>query len=56
LVHGGKAEGFKLANVPLWQAFDADFTAAANVLQRSYLTGIRGQVGQFGSGRPLQWR
>jgi hypothetical protein len=55
LVHGGKAEGFKLANVPLWQAFDADFTAAANALQRNYMTGIRGQVGQLGAYRPGQW-
>lgn len=47
LVHGGKAEGFKLSNVPLWQAFDADFTAAANALQRQYLTSMRGQVGQL---------
>jgi len=56
LVHGGKAEGFKLSNVPLWQAFDADFTAASNALQRNYLTAIRGQVGQMGAYRPGQWR
>lgn len=56
LVHGGKAEGFKLANVPLWQGFDDDFTAAANALQRNYLTGVRGDVGQFGAHRPGQWR
>lgn len=54
LVHGGKAEGFKLANVPLWQGFDDDFTAAANALQRQYLTGVRGQVGQLGAYRPGQ--
>jgi hypothetical protein len=60
LVHGGKAEGFKLANVPLWQGFDEDFTAAANAMQRQYLTSIRGQVGQMGAYRPGgylgQWR
>ena len=57
LVHGGKAEGFKLANVPLWAAFDADFTAASNALQRNYLTAIRGEVGQMGAYRPgQQWR
>lgn len=57
-VHGGKAEGFKLANVPLWQGFDDDFTAASNALQRQYLTSVRGQVGQFGAYRPSasQWR
>jgi hypothetical protein len=57
LVHGGKAEGFKLSNIPLWQAFDADFTAASNALQRNYLTAIRGEVGQLGAYRPgQQWR
>lgn len=56
LVHGGKAEGFKLANVPLWQGFDEDFTAAANALQRQYLTAVRGDVGQMGAWRPgAQW-
>lgn len=55
LVHGGKAEGFKLANVPLWQGFDDDFTAAANAMRRNYLTAIRGQLGQFGAHRPGQW-
>jgi hypothetical protein len=56
LVHGGKAEGFKLANVPLWQGFDDDFTAAVNAMARNYLTGIRGQVGQMGAFRPGQSR
>lgn len=58
LVHGAKAEGFKLTNIPLWQGFDDDFTAAANALRRNYLTGIRGQVGQMGLYRPaaVQWR
>lgn len=55
LVHGGKAEGFKLANIPLWQGFDDDFTAASNALQRNYLTAVRGQVGQMGAFRPGQW-
>lgn len=53
LVHGGKAEGFKLSNIPgLSQQFDGDFTAATNALQRTYLTGVRGPVGQFGAYRP----
>lgn len=53
LVHGGKAEGFKLSNIPnLAQQFDGDFTAATNALQRTYLTAIRGQAPQFGSYRP----
>lgn len=56
LVHGGKAEGFKLANVPLWSGFDDDFTAAANALRRNYLTEVRAagsrQFGHYAS----QWR
>lgn len=53
LVHGGKAEGFKLSNIPgLSQQFDGDFTAASNAMQRRYLTGIRGDVGQYGAYRP----
>lgn len=55
LVHGGKAEGFKLFNVPLWQGFDDDFTAAVNAMRRNYLTSIRGQVGQMGAYHPGQW-
>jgi hypothetical protein len=55
LVHGGKAEGFKLATIPLWQGFDDDFTAAANALRRNYLTEMRGQVGQMGAFKPRQW-
>lgn len=59
LVHGGKAEGFKLANIPLWQGFDDDFNAHANAMRRNWLTGIRGQAPQFGAFRPgrvRQWR
>ena len=59
LVHGGKAEGFKLSNVPIWQGFDDDFTAAANALRRNYLTSIREagmqQMGAFRGGS-RQWR
>jgi hypothetical protein len=61
LVHGAKAEGFKLSNIPLWQGFDDDFTAAANALRRNYLIAMRGQAGQLGAFRPgavpaRQWR
>lgn len=58
LVHGAKAEGFKLFNVPLWQGFDEDFTAALNAMRRNYLTSIRGDARQFGAYRPqpAQWR
>lgn len=52
LVHGAKAEGFKLTNVPLWQSFDDDFTAAANALRRDYLNKVREQGQQFGAYHP----
>lgn len=55
LVHGGKAEGFKLANVPLWQGFDEDFTAAANALRRDFLTNLRAGGQQLGAYHPGQW-
>lgn len=58
LVHGGKAEGFKLANVPLWQGFDDDFTAAAQTLRQNYLTQVKAASSrQFGAYKPgVQWR
>ena len=52
LVHGGKAEGFKLTNIPLADNFDADFTAAVNALQRNYLSSVREVGGQMGAYRP----
>jgi hypothetical protein len=53
LVHGGKAEGFKLSNVPLWQGFDDDFTAFANAMRRNYLTAVRASTAkQLGAYRP----
>lgn len=51
LVHGAKAEGFKLSNVPMAQAFDDDFTAYVNVLRRDYLYKVREQGQQFGAYR-----
>lgn len=52
LVHGAKAEGFKLSSIPLWQGFDGDFTAYYNAMKRDYLTGTRSGTRQFGR----QWR
>lgn len=46
LVHGGKAEGFKLTNVPLAAAFDADFQAAITAMQHKYLDANRPRVTQ----------
>ncbi len=55
LIHGGKAEGFKLINVPLWQGFDEDFTAAVNALATTYLVQTRAGGGQFGAYTPGSW-
>lgn len=53
LVHGGKAEGFKLTNVPLWQGFDDDFNASVNAMRRNYLNAVRAAGSQqFGAFRP----
>lgn len=48
LVHGAKAEGFKLTNIPLWQGFDEDFTAYYNALKRDCLIGVRSGTRQLG--------
>lgn len=59
LVHGGKAEGFKLTNIPLADQFDADFTAAINALENNWLDSVREQGGQMGAFRPgvmAAWR
>lgn len=37
LVHGGKAEGFKLTNIPLAANFDADFTAYVTAMENNWL-------------------
>lgn len=52
LVHGGKAEGFKLTNIPLADNFDADFTATANTMRRNYLNPVKEPGQQFGAYRP----
>jgi hypothetical protein len=46
LVHGAKAEGFKLTNVPLAAAFDADFQAAITAMQRKYVDASKPRVVQ----------
>lgn len=58
LVHGGKAEGFKLKIVPdLADSFDQDFTAAANALRQGHLNQVKAtgsrQLGSYRPGR--QW-
>lgn len=57
LVHGGKAEMFKLGIVPdLAASFDEDFTAAANALRRNYLRQVKETGQQLGAYTPGQWR
>lgn len=46
LVHGAKAEGFKLTNVPLAAQFDADFQAAITAMQSKYRTNNKPRVAQ----------
>lgn len=52
LVHGAKAEGFKLSNVPLADSFDQDFQAAITAMRRKYLRSIRGAGTQVPAYRP----
>lgn len=52
LVHGAKAEGFKLTNIPLSGNFDADYTAAIETLRRAYLRVVKEPGQQFGAYRP----
>lgn len=53
LVHGGKAEMFKLQIVPdLAVSFDQDFTAGINALARNYLREVRETGQQWGAYRP----
>ena len=41
LVHGGKAEGFRLTNVPLADQFDADFRGTVDAMRAKYLSPMR---------------
>lgn len=52
LIHGGKAEGFKLTNIPMADAFDADFTAFVNSLKNNWLE----EVAQSGSSKMGAYR
>lgn len=52
LVHGGKAEGFKLSTVPeMAQSFDDDFSATAAAMQRNWTNQVKEQGQQFGAYR-----
>lgn len=60
LVHGGKAEGFKMTNIPLASNFDADFTAAVTAMENDWLdqtleTGEQSGAYRPGSGYPEAW-
>ena len=53
LVHGAKAEGFKLTNAPaLAEVFDANFEAAVNALQNDWLENILETGEASGAFRP----
>jgi hypothetical protein len=53
LVHGGKAEGFKLTNAPALAAvFDADFEAAVNAMQNDWLENVLESGEVSGAFRP----
>jgi hypothetical protein len=52
LVHGAKAEGFKLSNVPMAGAFEEDFQAAITVMGKRYLTNNRAGHPQVPAYRP----
>lgn len=55
LVHGAKAEGFKLSNIPMAAAFDDDFNAYLIAMRRNYLNKVRETGQQLGAYRPGQW-
>lgn len=53
LVHGGKAEGFKLTNIPLAANFDADFTAYVTAMENNWLEEVaEAGAQQSGAYRP----
>jgi hypothetical protein len=53
LVHGGKAEGFKLTNIPLAASFDADFTAFVTAMENNWLEEVsEAGTQQAGAYRP----
>lgn len=52
LVHGARAEGFRLTNVPLADASEADFTGAVQALQDDWLDVVLESGGQMGAYRP----
>jgi len=53
LVHGGKAEGFKLTNIPLAANFDADFTAYVTAMENNWLDEVsEAGTAQVGAYRP----
>lgn len=52
LVHGGRAEGFKVTNIPLAAAADQDFTAAVTAMENDWLEEVLESGGQSGAYRP----
>jgi hypothetical protein len=52
LVHGGKAEGYKMTNVPMADQFDADFTAAVQAMENDWLEQVLESGDRAGAYRP----
>lgn len=55
LVHGGKAEGYKMTNIPLSANSDADFTAAVSAMENDWLEQNLATGERTGAYRPGQW-
>lgn len=56
LVHGGKAEGYKMTNIPMSAGFDADFTAAVSAMENDWLEQNLAAGERMGAYRPgQQW-
>lgn len=54
LVHGARAEGYKLTNVPLAADEDADYEAAITAMANDWLDEVLATGGQVGAYRPGQ--
>lgn len=52
LVHGGKAAGFRLTNIPLADQFDAEFRGHIDAMRAKYLTAMRDKQRQIPAYRP----
>lgn len=59
LVHGGRAEGYKLTNIPLSADEDADYEAVVAAMENDWLDSVLetgAQIGAFRPGQMPAWR